>query len=67
MKLLALVLSLVLALPAYAGGESKQVCHDKLDKAGKVVKDKKGNVVQDCKTIKVHKKLDGATVVPTKK
>lgn len=67
MKLLALVLSLALALPAYAGGESKQVCHDKLDKAGKVVKDKKGNVVQDCKTIKVHKKLDGATVVPTKK
>ena len=40
MKILALVLSLSLALPAYAGGESKQVCHDKLDKAGKVVKDK---------------------------
>jgi len=67
MKLLALVLALALSAPAFAGGESKQVCHDKLDKAGKVVKDKKGNVVQDCKTIKVHKKLDGVTVVPTKK
>jgi hypothetical protein len=67
MKLLALVLSLALITPAYAGGEAKQVCHDKLDKSGKVVKDKKGNTVQDCKTIKVHKKLDGATVVPTKK
>lgn len=67
MKLLALVLSLALIAPAFAEGVATKVCHDKLDKAGKVVKDKKGNVVQDCKTIKVHKKLDGATVVPTKK
>ena len=51
---------------AHAEGVKKQVCHDKLDKAGKVVKDKKGNAVQDCKVIKVHKKLEG-TVVPTKK
>jgi hypothetical protein len=67
MKFLALVLSLSLIAPASAGGEKKEVCHDRLDKAGKVVKDKKGNVVQDCKIIKVHKKLNGTTVVPTKK
>jgi hypothetical protein len=52
--------------PAYAGGEEKKVCEDKKDKAGKVVKDKAGKVVQNCKTIKVHKKLEG-TKVPDKK
>ena len=52
--------------PAYAGSETKEVCHDKLDKAGKPVKNKDGSVKQDCKKIKVHKKLDG-TKVPEKK
>ena len=52
--------------PAYAGGEMKEVCHDKLDKAGKPVKNKDGSVKQDCKKIKVHKKLEG-TKVPEKK
>ncbi len=51
---------------AYAGGEMKEVCKDKLDKAGKVVNGKDGKPVQQCKTIKVHKKLDG-TAVPEKK
>ena len=52
---------------AVAGGEAKQVCHDKTDKAGAPVIDKKsGKPAQDCKTIKVHKKLEG-TEVPTKK
>ena len=51
---------------AYAGGETKEVCKDKLDKAGKVVNGKDGKPVQQCKTIKVHKKLDG-TAVPEKK
>ena len=52
---------------AYAGGEIKEVCHDKVDKAGKPVMDKKtGKPAQDCKKIKVHKKLEG-TEVPTKK
>jgi hypothetical protein len=50
---------------AYAGGEMKEVCHDKLDKAGKpVMKDCKS--VQACKKIKVHKKLEG-TEIPVKK
>jgi hypothetical protein len=67
MKILsALVLSLALAVTAHAEGVATKVCHDKLDKAGKPVV-KKGVVVQDCKVIKVHKKLDGATVVPVKK
>ena len=57
---------LLIATPAFAGGELKEVCHDKLDKKGEVVKDKKGNVVQVCKKIKVHKKLEGSDPVPTK-
>ena len=52
--------------PAYAGGEIKEVCKDKMDKAGKPVKNKDGSVKQDCKKIKVHKKLEG-TKVPEKK
>jgi len=51
---------------AYAGGEVKEVCKDKLDKSGKVVNGKDGKPVQQCKKIKVHKKLDG-TAVPEKK
>lgn len=50
---------------AYAEAEVKQVCHDKVDKAGKPVM-KDGKAVQECKKIKVHKKLEG-TEVPVKK
>ena len=51
--------------PALAA-EEKQVCHDKVGKDGKPVVGKDGKVAQDCKTIKVHKKLEG-TEVPVKK
>ena len=64
--LLILLVSLTLSLPAYAGGEWKIVCRDRTDKAGKVVKDKIGKAIQDCKKIKVHKKLKGK-VIPIKK
>lgn len=46
--------------------EMKQVCVDVKDKAGDPVKDKFGKVKQTCRTMKVHKKLDG-TKVPEKK
>ena len=65
-KILTLVTCLLIAGSTVAGGVDKVVCKDKTDKAGKVVKDKKGNVIQSCKTIKVHKKLDGGEPVPTK-
>jgi len=42
---------------AYAGGEMKKVCHKE---------EKNGKKVKVCKTIKVHKKLEG-TAVPVKK
>jgi hypothetical protein len=46
--------------------ETKEVCHDKTDKAGKPVLNKDGTPKQDCKKIKIHKKLEG-TEVPVKK
>jgi hypothetical protein len=69
MKLiLALVASLALVGTAYAGGEKKEVCTDVKDKAGKVVTDKAGKPKQSCKTIKVHKKVEGDKVPePAKK
>jgi hypothetical protein len=46
--------------------ETKRVCVDKVTNDGKKVLDKSGKPVQDCKEIKVHKKLEG-TKVPDKK
>ena len=44
---------------AYAAAEVKQVCKDKTDKAGKPVMDKKtGKPAQECKQVKMHKKLE---------
>jgi hypothetical protein len=62
--LLAIVIA-VCALTAHAGGEKKEVCTEVKDKAGKVVKNKDGSTKQSCKTIKVHKKVEGEKV-PTK-
>jgi hypothetical protein len=65
---IALGISLLfLANLSHAAAEIKEVCKDRKDKAGKVVIDKKTNKpAQDCKKIKVHKKLEG-TPVPEKK
>jgi len=65
MKKVLTVLLMTFALNVYAA-EVKEVCHDKVDKAGKPVTGKDGKVVQDCKKIKIHKKLEG-TEVPVKK
>ena len=62
-------LCLAVASSAYAGGETKEVCTPKVDKAGKAVMDKKtGKQAQDCKKIKTHKKVEGEKVPePAKK
>jgi hypothetical protein len=66
-KILVALMAVAFIGTAFAEAEKKEVCHDKLDKAGKPVIDKKtGKTAQDCKVIKVHKKLEG-TEVPTKK
>ena len=63
---IALALGSVASTPVFAAAEIKEVCKDKVDKAGNPVKDKAGKVKQECKKIKVHKKLEG-TKVPEKK
>lgn len=67
MKKLIALLAIAFAGTAFAGGEMKEVCKDKLDKAGKVVNGKDGKPAQVCKKIKVHKKLEGTEVPPAKK
>ena len=66
MKKLLALLALTLATSAFAAAEIKEVCKDKIDKAGKLVM-KAGVAVQDCKKIKVHKKLEGTAVPEDKK
>lgn len=69
MKKLILALSLVLGsqlvIASEAAKETKRICVDVM-KDGKPVKDAKGNVKQNCKEVKQHKKLEG-TKVPEKK
>lgn len=71
--LLALVAGLALLGTAYAGdegpgkGEIKEVCMDKKGKDGKPVMGKDGKPVQECKKIKVRKKLEGTEIPPAKK
>jgi hypothetical protein len=60
------VVSIAVSMPAYAETKTKQICKDVVGKDGKAVKNKDGTAKQACKTIKVHKKLEG-TPVPTKK
>lgn len=59
MKKLLALLALCVASTAFAGGEMKEVCKDVV---------KKGKTVQECKKIKVHKKVEGDKVPePAKK
>lgn len=66
MKSVILVLGLAVASSVYAAGEKKEVCNDKRDSKGQVVKKADGTVVKECKTITVHKKVEGEKV-PEKK
>jgi len=72
-QIIGIIFALGLAFPVYAAtdtpgaGEMKQVCHPKKDKDGKEVKDKSGKVVEECKMIKVRKKLEGTEIPPAKK
>ena len=71
MKLQAIIVSLALAFgfaaPAHAEAEVKEVCKDVVGKDGKPMKDNKGNAVQKCSKIKVHKKVEGEKVPDGKK
>lgn len=64
--ILAIAMAFGVVTNVYADAETTKVCVDVKDKDGKPVKDAKGNVKQNCKEMKVHKKLEG-TKVPEKK
>lgn len=66
MKKFIFVAGLAFAVSAFAEPEVKTVCRDKINQKGELVKDKSGKPVQECKKVKVHKKLEG-TKVPEKK
>jgi hypothetical protein len=63
---LTVFVGLVLSATSFAAGETKRVCSDKKDAKGNVVKKADGTPVQECRTIKVHKKVEGEKV-PDKK
>jgi hypothetical protein len=63
MKQLLFIILTALSLNVIAA-ETQKVCIDKIGADGKSVIGKDGKPVQDCKVIKVHKKLEG-TNVPT--
>ena len=66
--LLAIATSLILVGTAHAAAEVKEICAPKMDAAGKPVMDKTtGKQVQNCKKIKVHKKVEGDKVPEDKK
>ena len=60
LALLTLALAASFTLPAFAGGEEKKVCETKVDPKTKKEK-------EVCKTIKVHKKVEGDKVPDGKK
>jgi hypothetical protein len=66
MKHLLAILLVSFTSVAFAEAQTKEVCKDKKNANGQVVKGKDGKPVQVCKTIKIHKKHEG-TKVPDKK
>mgnify|MGYP003351198397 FL=1 len=65
MKKFISLMAILVATSVFAA-EEKEVCVDKIGKDGKVVTGKDGKPQQECKKIKVHKKLEG-TALPEKK
>jgi hypothetical protein len=66
-KLIVAIVASFALVSAFAEAETKKVCKEKTDKAGKVILDKEGKPQQECKTIKVHQKLEGTKVEDAKK
>lgn len=62
------ILAILVACTALvvSAAETQKVCIDKIGKDGKVVMGKDGKPTQECKEMKIHKKLEG-TKVPEKK
>ena len=65
MKKLLVIMALGLMATSTIAAETKQICTDVKDPAGRVVLNKDGTARQTCRTIKIHQKYEG-TVVPAK-
>ena len=62
------ILVLLTAFSTFAfAAEEKLICIDKIGKDGKIVMAKNDKPVQECKKMKVHKKLEGTKVPQQKK
>lgn len=66
MKKIITIITLALTTSLSFAAETQKVCVDKITKDGKPVLGKDGKPTQECKEMKVHKKLEG-TKVPEKK
>lgn len=66
-KVILAVITMLALSTAFAEAETKKVCKEKLDKAGKPLLDKAGKPQEECKTIKVHQKLEGTKIEDAKK
>lgn len=66
MKKFIALITLALAASLSFAAETEKVCVDKTTKDGKPMMGKDGKPLQDCRQVKVHKKLEG-TKVPEKK
>lgn len=67
MKTILAIIGISLALPLYAAGEKKEVCNEKRNAKGEVIKKADGTPVKECKIITVHKKVEGEKVPEQKK
>ena len=62
-----ILIALMLCVPLMVNAApTKKFCIDKKDKYGNVIKDKSGKPVQKCRWMKVHKKVENPTKVPSK-
>ena len=66
-KIILAIATTLVIVSTFAEAETKKVCKEKTDKAGKVILDKAGKPQEECKTIKVHQKLEGTKVEEAKK
>ena len=67
MKKIISILLVTLSTFAFAAGEKKEVCTDKKDSKGNVIKKADGSPAKECKIITVHKKVEGQKVPDAKK
>ncbi len=66
MKTILAFLTISMSSLVFAAGEKKEVCTDKKDSKGNIVKKADGTPVKECRVITVHKKVEGEKV-PDKK